>query len=127
MKRAVEKPFRCATDVIGCKVVSPEGDEVGMIEEVVLHVPHGLIAYAVLSCGGFLGFGNTLFAMPWSALSPREGQESAFQLHVTREQLAQAPGFDRNEWPDMVDLRWCSQVDAWYRTTYTNRIGLRPV
>jgi len=29
----------------------------------------GRIAYAVLSFGGFLGMGDKLFAIPWSALT----------------------------------------------------------
>ena len=35
----------------------------------------GRVGYAVLSFGGFLGFGDKLFAIPWRTFyRPREGQ-----------------------------------------------------
>jgi len=118
-------PFRRTAIILGARVESPEGEEIGKIEEIVVHVPHGLVAYAVLSLEGLLGLGDTLFALPWSALSPRNSDEEVYVLHVRKDQLAQAPGFDRSEWPDMGDLRWCSQVDAWYRSTSTGRTAVR--
>src|ERR1700757_1204850 len=58
-----------ATTLNGDKVMSSDGEHVGKIADLMLDVRSGRIAYAVLSTGGFLGLGNTLHAIPWSALT----------------------------------------------------------
>ena len=58
-----------------------------------LDVPSGRVAYAVLSFGGFLGMGEKLFAVPWSALT-LDTVNKRFVLDVTKERLKDAPGFD---------------------------------
>lgn len=66
--QAKTAPHAClASDLIGMKVVSQEGDSLGKIEDVVVH-PNGAPSYAVLSFGGWLGMGDKLFAMPWRVL-----------------------------------------------------------
>ncbi len=73
----------------------------------------GRVAYAVLSFGGFLGMGDKLFAIPWHALKVLP-EEHAFLLEVDQETLKTAPGFDKNNWPDMADPQWGSQIYNFY-------------
>jgi len=56
-----------ASSVIGTDVVSPKGDNLGDIKEVVIDPRTGKVAYAVVAFGGFLGMGEKLFAIPFSA------------------------------------------------------------
>jgi sporulation protein YlmC with PRC-barrel domain len=90
-----------ASTLIGDKVVNEAGEDLGKVEEIMLHVPSGRIAYAVLSFGGFLGMGDKLFAIPWEALKLNE-ESKCFVLGVDKERLKNAPGFDKNNWPDMA-------------------------
>src|SRR5262245_25714035 len=53
---------------IGYRVINPVGEDLGKIEDIVIDMDSRQIAYAVLSFGGFLGFGDKLFAIPWEAL-----------------------------------------------------------
>src|SRR5262245_35383246 len=53
----------------GNRVVDPSGQELGTIDHIMLDVIGGRIAYAVLAMGGFLGIGEKLHALPWSALT----------------------------------------------------------
>lgn len=73
----------------------------------------GRIAYAVLSFGGFLGMGNKLFAIPWSALT-LDADEKRFILNVAKERLDNAPGFDQDHWPSMADASWARQLHEYY-------------
>ena len=57
--------------------------------------------------------GNKLFAVPWSALTVDE-DEKCFILDVDKQTLESAPGFDKDNWPDMTDSTWGSEV---FRTT----------
>jgi len=58
-----------AATLIGDQVVNVADEALGKIEGIMLDVSAGRTAYAVLSFGGFLGMGNKLFAIPWSALT----------------------------------------------------------
>lgn len=90
-----------ATDVIGTRVVNADREDLGKIEQVMLSVDDGRVAYAVLSFGGFLGMGNKFFAVPWTALElHRDEDEDCFILDVAREKLQGAPGFPKDNWPD---------------------------
>jgi len=42
------------------KVINLSGQDIGTIEELMIDVTTGRVAYAVLSFGGFLGIGNKL-------------------------------------------------------------------
>ena len=105
-----------AGTLAGDRVRNAAGDDLGKIEEIMLDVPSGRIAYAVLSFGGFLGMGNKLFAVPWSALTLDEA-EHEFILDVPKETLENAPGFDKDNWPDMSDPAWGSQIYGYYGRT----------
>jgi PRC-barrel domain len=102
-----------AGSLAGYGVVNSAGDDLGSIEAIMLDVSSGRIAYAVLSFGGFLGMGNKLFAMPWSALA-LDPSARRFVLDVPKEQLESAPGFDKDHWPSMADREWAIQLHAHY-------------
>ena len=98
-----------ATTLIHDKVVNLNGEHVGKIEELMIDVTTGRVAYAVLSFGGLLGFGAKLFAVPWSALTVDESQRR-FVCNVQRSALEKMPGFDKDHWPDLNDLDYAMGV-----------------
>jgi sporulation protein YlmC with PRC-barrel domain len=98
-----------ATTLIHDKVVNLDGRYVGRIEELMVDVTTGRVAYAVLSFGGFLGFGSKLFALPWSALTVDE-QKRRFVVNVDPTSLEKLPGFDKHHWPDLNDLEYSTGV-----------------
>jgi len=102
-----------AGTLTGDDVVNAEGETLGKIDSIMLDVPNGKIAYAVLSFGGFLGMGNKLFAIPWRALD-LDTDNKCFVLNVDKETLEGAPGFDKDHWPSMADPQWAMQVHSYY-------------
>src|SRR5262249_35432139 len=86
------------------------------IKAIMLDVTAGKIAYAVLSFGGFLGMGDKLFAIPWSALV-LDAAEKRFILDVPKERLEDAPGFDDDHLPSMADTNWATDVHSFYNVT----------
>lgn len=100
------------------KVVNLTGQEIGKIEELMIDVTTGRVAYAVLSFGGFLGVGTKLFALPWSALTVDETKKR-FVVNVTKESLDKMDGFDKEHWPDLSDLEYATGVyRQWGATPY---------
>jgi len=104
--------FLSASTIKGDKVVNRAGEDFGKIEELMIDLQDGRVAYAVLSFGGFLGMGDKLFAIPWKALSLRL-HEHAFTLDVPKDVLEKAEGFDKDNWP-VTTHEWLSNVYSYY-------------
>lgn len=104
-----------ASAIIGNKVVNTAGEHLGNIKELMIDLDGGLIAYAVLSFGGFLGMGDKLFAIPWEALTVDTDNHSVI-LDVDKEVLKDAPGFDKDHWPDNAkyEAGWLLGVYEYY-------------
>lgn len=102
-------PQVMAADTLqGNAVVNLAGEALGEIQDIMIDVPTGRVAYAVLSFGGVLGVGNKLFAIPWSALT-LDAERECFVLDIERERLKKASGFDKEHWPSMPDPGWTAQ------------------
>lgn len=104
-----------AATLTGNDVMNSRGEQLGDIEAIMLDVPSGRVAYAVLSFGGVLGVGDKLFAVPWQALK-LDTDNKCFILNVERDRLKDAPGFDKDHWPSMADTQWASKVHTYYGT-----------
>lgn len=106
-------PDFLSTDTIkGDKVVNRAGEDLGKIEELMIDLQDGRVAYAVLSFGGLLGMGDKLFAIPWKAFSLRL-HEHAFLLDIPKETLEKAEGFDKDNWPT-TNREWLFTLYSYY-------------
>lgn len=105
-----------ADTLIGDDVYNHDDEQLGDIKEIMLDMRSGRIAYAVLSFGGVLGLGEKLFAVPWEKLA-LDTVNKRFLLDVDKEQLKSAPGFDKDNWPDMASEAWNDQMNQFYGTS----------
>jgi len=113
-----------ASTLTGDSVRNSAGDDLGKVDQIMIDIPSGRVAYAVLSFGGFLHMGNKLFAVPWDALKVDEDRK-CFILDEDKSKLESAPGFDKDNWPDMADQTWGTKIYSYYgRTPYWERQGL---
>jgi len=102
-----------ADTLTGDTVVNRQKEDLGTVEHLMIDVEKGRIAYAVLSFGGFLGMGEKLFAVPWSALKVDTGDRQLI-LDVDKKLLEKAPGFDKAHWPNMADRAWGTEISSYY-------------
>jgi sporulation protein YlmC with PRC-barrel domain len=110
-------PKVMAADTLdGDDIVNAAGDKLGTLEHIMIDVPSGRVAYGVLSFGGFLGMGDKLFAIPWSALRI-DPPNHRFIFDVDKETLQNAPGFDKDNWPSMADETWARDVHTYYKAS----------
>jgi sporulation protein YlmC with PRC-barrel domain len=99
--------------ITGDDVCNMQNEKLGEIQDIMLDMTEGKIRYAVLSAGGFLGIGERLFAVPWKALT-LDKENKRFLLDVDAERLKNAPGFDKDQWPNMADASWNSSIESYY-------------
>ena len=97
-----------STRLVGAEVLYPKGEGAGRVNDLVIDAWDGHIAFLVLS--DVTGRGDTLVAVPFSALTSRGG--NVFVLNATEEQLASASSFDRSE--DLSNPRWAEDVYRYF-------------
>ncbi|MEQ1515399.1 MAG: PRC-barrel domain-containing protein [Usitatibacteraceae bacterium] len=102
-----------STSIVGTKVFNRQSEHAGKVEEVVINVLDGNVAYLVVSFGGLFGMGEKLYAVPWKALY-YDHELHAYLLNVPKEKIELAPGFEKEVWPLFTDERWNRSVHDHY-------------
>ncbi|MDF2178947.1 PRC-barrel domain-containing protein [Aliiglaciecola sp. CAU 1673] len=103
-----------AATITGDEVCNMQDEKLGKIHDIMLDLAESKIRYAVLSTGGFLGMGDHLFAVPRKALM-LDKENKRFMFDVEAKRIQNAPGFDKDDWPDMADASWTSTVESYYQ------------
>ena len=102
-----------ASSLSGDEVYNTQGEYLGTIEDFMLDLETGRIAYAVLSFGGIMGMGKKLCAVPPKMLMLNE-KDRCFTLDADKERLQRAPGFDKENWPDMTKENFAADIRGFY-------------
>ena len=82
--------------IVGTTVLTPEGETIGTIDDLLLDREDGSVTAAILSVGGFLGFGAKQIAVKWQDLE-EEYDGTEVVLALTREEAEAAPEFNFRE------------------------------
>ncbi len=101
-----------SSKLVGTKVKSSQGEEIGIIKDVVLDRNTGCMAYTVLSTGGGgtrVTGGGKIVAVPWAVYSPT-ADVSVLTVTVDRERINNAPVFDY------------ARIDEYSRPDYINNV-----
>ena len=102
-----------AATLKGDDIRNLEGDALGTLEEIVIDTDAGRVAYGVLAAGGFLGMGEKFFAIPWDMVTV-DTDNHELVVDLDKETLEEAPGFDKDNWPDTTDMTWVVDVYRYY-------------
>jgi sporulation protein YlmC with PRC-barrel domain len=103
-----------SSSLSGNPVKNKQGENLGKIEDFMIDTNTGEVVYSVLSFGGVMGVGDKLFAVPVQAMQ-LDTEEHAFILNESKERLKNAPGFDKDHWPNTADSKWHDSVRTYYR------------
>lgn len=83
--------------LVGRKVKSSDGTEIGVVKDVVIDRSNGCMAYTVVSTGGagtgFISGGGKIVAIPWTVYS-RTSDLSVLTVNADREKIYHAPAFE---------------------------------
>ena len=95
------------------RVKSQQGEDLGKIEEVMIDMELGRVAYAVLSFGGFLGLGNKWVPVPWDAVV-LQPDEKVLLLKIEKEKIQKAPNFEPATLPELANRQWGAVIHTYY-------------
>ncbi len=107
-----------ATSINGTNVKNTKGESIGEIKDLMIDWNNGKVEYAVLSFGGFLGMGDKLFAIPLEAFTFDSVDSEEAVIDVTKESLDNAPGFNKDNWPNSADREFTKSVYSHYKMEY---------
>ena len=112
--------------IIGTKVKTAQGEEIGEIKEVVLDRNTGCMAYTVLSAGGtgtrVVGQAKTV-AVPWTIYSITSDPR-VLTVRVDRERIYNAPAFDYARIDEYSSSGWIDNVYSYYGVSGQAGVGV---
>jgi sporulation protein YlmC with PRC-barrel domain len=88
-----------ATSIMGDHVHNYDDQHLGTIKDIMINLHEGNIEYIIIELGGFLGIGEKYFAIPYRLLKVNP-KNNSFTLNQSKEVLSNAPGFDKDHWPE---------------------------
>lgn len=100
-------------ELIGMEVRNAADEYLGEVEEVTLDPMSGRIAYILVEHGGFLGIGDSLYPVPWRAITYSPGAESLL-LDLTEERLENAPRHVEEDATAKERRAWLMSVHTYY-------------
>lgn len=112
----VRNMVKASDEVINVNVKNNAKEDLGEIHELMIDKLSGKVVYAVLESGGFLGLNGKLFAIPWNSFH-YDNNEDCFIININKEKIKNAPGFDKDHWPDMADSQFGESIDKYYGST----------
>ena len=95
------------------RVKSPQGEDLGKIEEVMIDMELGRVAYAVLSFGGLWGLGSKWVPVPWDAVALLPA-EKVLLLKIEKEKIEKAPNFEAATLPELANRQWGAVIHTYY-------------
>jgi PRC-barrel domain len=98
-----------ATTLIGDDVRNVAGDDLGEVTDIMLDLETGNIAYAP---GDSSVSGGSCSPCPGMSL---DTDSHEFVIDIDKAALEDAPGFDKDDWPDFSDRTWGESVHVYYR------------
>ncbi len=106
-------PLISTERVQGTDVFDADGNKLGTVHSLMIGKQDGLVAYAVLSFGGWMGFGGELFPVPWSRLTYSTTFDG-YVVTVRETELHAAPKFQGDADHRWNDGDWRDQIDRYY-------------
>jgi sporulation protein YlmC with PRC-barrel domain len=98
----MSNPVISSDKVEGTAVYNPNGEKLGSIDDLMIDKRSGLVRYAALEFGGFLGMGSDRYPVPWSMLT-YDTNLNGYVVPLQKSQLEKAPRYPQAEMPDYDD------------------------
>ena len=103
-----------SSSITGTNVYNARNEKLGDIKDLMIDTQRASISYAVLSVSDGL-FSSKYFAVPFEAMRFDTASENII-LDVSEDWLNNAPGFDKDNWPNSADEKFVNDMHTYYET-----------
>ena len=119
----IQHQLLSGSSIMGISVENKNGNNIGSIKDVMIDTRTGEVVYAVLAVDtGFLNLSSKFFAVPLQALEFDYENERVL-MDIKREQLENAPGFDKGNWPNGPQSEFIGSVYDFYEVERNDRFS----
>lgn len=113
---ASESAYR-SDQLIGTDVLTPKGEDLGSVSDLVTSPKTGKISYLIVGRGGIFGIGETYVPVPWENFKATPGL-SMLVLDTTKSAIDAAPRVKRNEFSPHGDfVSQSEKIEAYWKGT----------
>ena len=102
--------------VIGAELFNQNGEDIGEIQNLLVHPNTGKIAYATCEVDKNVTAGDKLTNVPWKLIRQSKKDTEGFVVNADEAKLKGANYFGQNKWPDYNDSAWHDGVYSYYGT-----------
>ena len=94
-------------------LVNEQGRDLGQVQNFVIDMLAGRIAFVIVAFGGMLGISDKWFAMPWEIMtwSP---EKRKFIVDMPKNILEKAPGMNKDKWMEEINSDWLAKCYLHY-------------
>lgn len=78
--------------ILGSNIQDTNGEDLGQITQLIINPDTGLVSYAVVSGGGFMGIGEKSIVIPWRAIKLVRDKSNII-LNVSKTVIEEAPEY----------------------------------
>ncbi len=103
-----------ASQVIGAELFNQHGEKIGDIKNILMHPKTGMVAYATLDIGKYVGKGDQLTNVPWQLVRQSTKDTAGFVVNADKAKLAGATYFEPSAWPAYDDWGWQANTYGYY-------------
>lgn len=111
-----------ASELLGRDIRTPQDEDLGQLSDFVIDAQSGKVLYAVVASGGVVGIGQTLRAVPVTALkqSSSSGSEQML-INIDQAKWDQAPTFEKNQLASLSHDQRGQELHQYYGQTAPSR------
>lgn len=111
-KLNIMKTFiRLATDIMGTKIKSPEGEDIGVVQNIMIDPQNGALVYIVLCYANFVGKTHRHFAIPRKMMRVKYADKASLILEIDKHKLITAHSITPSEW-SMSTMHYSNPIDT---------------
>jgi len=94
-------------------LVNEKGQDLGQVQNFVVDMLTGRVAFVIVAFGGMLGISDKWFAMPWDIMvwSP---EKRKFIVDMPQKILETAPGMNKGKWMEEINSDWLAKCYLHY-------------
>jgi sporulation protein YlmC with PRC-barrel domain len=94
-------------------LVNERGQDLGQVQNFVVDMLTGRIAFVIVAFGGMLGISDRWFAMPWDIMTWSPDKKK-FVMDMPTKILETAPGMHKEKWVEDINSDWLAKCYLHY-------------